>query len=153
VRIHYPFHPRAGQMVQVVHRKRFAGEAHLVVVQPDGTLALIPAWMAEETAGAATLTKIPRLSVGRLIELRGRIDALLASASGALPQSGGAEHASTTATTTRSEERKTPEVPAQLRNATVRLIEDLLVEALDSGSTQPAATTETKEAAHEQDHA
>jgi hypothetical protein len=30
----YPFHPRAGQMVQVEHRKRFAGEDHLVVVQP-----------------------------------------------------------------------------------------------------------------------
>jgi len=33
-------------MVQVEHRKRFAGEDHLVVVQPDGTLALIPAWMS-----------------------------------------------------------------------------------------------------------
>ena len=31
----YPFHPRAGQMVQVEHRKRFAGEDHLVVLQPD----------------------------------------------------------------------------------------------------------------------
>ncbi|MET4803892.1 hypothetical protein ABIA96_006496 [Bradyrhizobium sp. LB11.1] len=35
-------------MVQVEHRKRFAGEDHLVVVQPDGTLALIPAWMSED---------------------------------------------------------------------------------------------------------
>jgi hypothetical protein len=45
-------------MVQVEHRKRFAGEEHLVVVQPDGTLALIPAWMSEETAvfGDAKMT-------------------------------------------------------------------------------------------------
>ena len=32
----YLFHPRAGQMVQVEHRKRFVGEDHLVVVQPTG---------------------------------------------------------------------------------------------------------------------
>ena len=49
VRIFYPFHPRAGHMVQVEHRKRLAGEDHLLVVQPDDTLALIPAWMSEET--------------------------------------------------------------------------------------------------------
>lgn len=37
-------------MMQVEHRKRFAGEDHLVVVQPDGTLVLIPAWMSEDIA-------------------------------------------------------------------------------------------------------
>ena len=31
-------------------RRRFAGEDHLVVVQPDGTLALVPSWMAEPVA-------------------------------------------------------------------------------------------------------
>ena len=51
------------------------------------------------------------------------------------------------------EERKPPEVPAQLRSAIVRLLEGLLVEALNSGGTQPAATPEIREAAHEQDHA
>ena len=60
-------------MVQVEHRKRFAGEDHLVVVQPDGTLALIPAWMSEDSARSATLTASPRLAVGRLVELRTRI--------------------------------------------------------------------------------
>jgi hypothetical protein len=58
-------------------RRRFAGVDHLVVVQPDGTLALIPAWMADEAAGSAILTLSPRLSVGRLLELHKRIDALL----------------------------------------------------------------------------
>lgn len=71
VLILYPFHPRAGQMVQVEHRKRFAGEDHLVVVQPDGTLALIPAWMSEDIARSATLTASPRLAVERLVELPG----------------------------------------------------------------------------------
>jgi hypothetical protein len=68
VRIFYPFHPRAGQMVQVEHRKRFAGEDHLVVVQPDGTLALIPAWMSEETARSTAITSSPCLSGLRRIE-------------------------------------------------------------------------------------
>ena len=51
------------------------------------------------------------------------------------------------------EEGKTPEVPAQLRDAIVRLIEELLIEALDNGSTQAAATPEAREAGDEQDHA
>ena len=58
--------------MQVEHRKRFAGEDHLVVVQPDGTLALIPSWMSEETARSATLSVRPRLPVERLVELRVR---------------------------------------------------------------------------------
>jgi hypothetical protein len=77
-----PFHPRAGQMVRVEHGKRFAGEDHLVVVQPDGTLALIPAWMSEDIASSASLTASPRLAVGRFVEQRARIDALIASQGG-----------------------------------------------------------------------
>ena len=96
VRILYPFHPRAGELVQVEHRKRFAGEDHLVVVQPDGTLALIPSWMSEETARSATLSARPRLPVERLVELRVRIDALLASRSGEWPPREGGDHATKT---------------------------------------------------------
>ncbi|MGY0572480.1 DUF5372 family protein [Bradyrhizobium sp. RDM12] len=92
----YPFHPRAGQMVQVEHRKRFAGEDHLVVVQPDGTLALIPAWMSEDIARSATLTASPRLAVERLVELRAQIDVLIASRGGARPLREGGDHATKT---------------------------------------------------------
>lgn len=95
VRIHYPFHPRCGQMVPVTFRRRFAGEDHLVVVQPDGTLALVPSWMAEAVAGSATLTTCPRLSVGRLIELRARLDTLLASSDGESAPRGGGDYAPT----------------------------------------------------------
>ena len=95
VRIRYPFHPRFGRDVSVVFRRRFAGEEHLVVVQPDGTLALIPSWMAEEPAGSTVLTAHPRLSLGRLIELRTRLDALLACSRGeSAPFAQGGEHAS-----------------------------------------------------------
>jgi hypothetical protein len=44
------------------------------------------------------------------------------------------------------EDRKTPNIPASQRSTLVHLIEDLLVEAV-------ANSTETREAAHEQDHA
>ena len=45
--------------MQVEHRKRYAGEDHLVVVQPDGTLALIPSWMSEETAALCDPQRTP----------------------------------------------------------------------------------------------
>ena len=53
------------------------------------------------------------------------------------------------------EDRKTPDIPASQRNTLVRLIESLLVEALADGAMieRGTPTTETKEAAHEQDHA
>ena len=86
--------------MQVEHRKRFVGEDHLVVVQPDGTLALIPSWMSEEVARSATLSASPRLPVERLVELRIRIDALLASRSGVWPPREGGDHETKTPPTT-----------------------------------------------------
>ncbi|MBN8979009.1 MAG: hypothetical protein J0I08_21300 [Rhizobiales bacterium] len=83
-------------MVQVEQRKRFAGEDHLVVLQPDGTLALIPAWMSEETARSTAITSSPCLSVDRLVELRVRLDALLASPNGESAPHEGGDHAATT---------------------------------------------------------
>jgi hypothetical protein len=52
------------------------------------------------------------------------------------------------------EDRKIPHIPAVLRSVIARLIESLLVEALnDGGSGETCAPTiETREAAHEQDH-
>jgi hypothetical protein len=49
------------------------------------------------------------------------------------------------------EDRKTPDIAASQRSTLVRLIEGLLVEALNIETGTP--TTETREAAHEQDHA
>jgi hypothetical protein len=69
-------------MVTVMYRRRFGGEDHLVVEQPDRTLALIPSWMADESAATAVVTVSPRLSVCRLLELRRRLDALLACPGG-----------------------------------------------------------------------
>ena len=53
------------------------------------------------------------------------------------------------------EDRKTPDIWASQRSTLVRLIEGLLVEALADGANieTGTSTTETREAAHEQDHA
>ena len=53
------------------------------------------------------------------------------------------------------EDRKTPDIPASQRSTLVRLIEGLLVEALADGANIETVTptAETREAAHEQDHA
>jgi hypothetical protein len=50
------------------------------------------------------------------------------------------------------EDRKTPNIPASQRRTLVHLIEGLLVEAV-ANSEMGTPTTETREAAHEQDHA
>jgi hypothetical protein len=53
------------------------------------------------------------------------------------------------------EDRKTPDIRASQRSTLVRLIEGLLVEALADGANIETVTptAETREAAHEQDHA
>ena len=52
-------------------------------------------------------------------------------------------------------DRQTPAIPVSQRSTLVRLIEGLLVEALAEGANieMGTPTTETREAAHEQDHA
>ncbi|MET4046157.1 hypothetical protein ABIC03_007896 [Bradyrhizobium sp. RT6a] len=52
------------------------------------------------------------------------------------------------------EDRQTPEIPASQRSTLVRPIEGLLVESLADGANIETGTptTETREAAHEQDH-
>ena len=53
------------------------------------------------------------------------------------------------------QDRQTPAIPASQRSTLVRLIEGLLVEALADGANIETGTptAETREAAHEQDHA
>src|SRR5208337_1490972 len=88
----YPFHPRHGQRVPVTGVKRHAGADHLIARQPDGTLSLLPVWMTRPEAGAYQLVATPHLPIGVLFDLRGLIDALLASSRGDSPLRGG-DHA------------------------------------------------------------
>ena len=144
-------------MVQVEHRKRFAGEDHLVVVQPDGTLALIPAWMSEETARSTAITSSPCLSVDRLVELRVRLDALLASPGGESAPHEGGDHATNDRTgreTCSKPIKRCRRFLTAQKPLLVSLIERMLVEALadDSVATQ-AASDKAREVADEQDRA
>ena len=51
-------------------------------------------------------------------------------------------------------DREMPEIPPTLRREVLRLIEELLAEAIDHGKDEAQAPDrETREAGHEQDHA
>ena len=57
--IHYPFHARSGEHVEVVRRQQFRGRDVVVVQQRDGTSAHIPTWMCDSSAAAlAVMTTI-----------------------------------------------------------------------------------------------
>ena len=88
----YPFHPRHGQPVHVTGAKRHAGADHLIVRQPDGTLALLPIWMTGPEAAACQLITAPRLSISSLFELRDLVDGLLTSRRGDSPLREGGDH-------------------------------------------------------------
>jgi hypothetical protein len=60
VRITYPFHPRSGETVAVVGSRRHAGAEHLIIRQPDRSLALLLAWMTEAGASPRPLLSYPR---------------------------------------------------------------------------------------------
>ena len=91
-RIRYPFHPRSGELVVVVGVKRHAGIEHLVIRQPDRTLALLPAWMTTPRTSEIGLVEHPRLCLERLADLRYLVDALLASCRGESSLRQGAGH-------------------------------------------------------------
>src|SRR5215813_4315101 len=49
-RITYRFHPRFGEVVQIRRRLKCGGVEFVVVLQPDGSFASLPAWMTEPAA-------------------------------------------------------------------------------------------------------
>jgi len=102
VRICYPFHPRAGQVVQLVARSCRGGAAHLTIVQCDGTLAKIPAWMTEEGSGEAVVVRDPALSVAALLEARAIVDRSLRLPGGESPPDNGGENDSNQSSSTAS---------------------------------------------------
>ena len=57
----------------------YRGVELAVILQPDSSVACIPAWMTHEAAAQYALTDKPRFSVTILRSLRTEIDALLNS--------------------------------------------------------------------------
>src|SRR5216684_5686276 len=76
-RIYYPFHPRCGETVLIVRQYAYRGSELVVIPQPDGSVACIPAWMTHESAAHHQLCTEPRFSLDVLRSLRAEIDALL----------------------------------------------------------------------------
>lgn len=74
----------------MVARSRRGGAADLTIIQSDGTLAKIPAWMAEEGSGEAVVVRDPVLLVAALREARAMLDRSLRLPGGETsPDSGG----------------------------------------------------------------
>ena len=76
-RITYRFHPRFGETVRIRRRLERGGVAMIVVQQPDGSFACLPAWMTEPAASRFEIGAEPHFSVDILRALRREIDALL----------------------------------------------------------------------------
>src|SRR5215471_3462900 len=76
-RIYYPFHPRYGETVFIVRQYAYRGAELVVIPQPDGSVACIPAWMTHESAAHHQLCAERRLPLDILRSLRVEIDALL----------------------------------------------------------------------------
>jgi hypothetical protein len=76
-RIYYPFHPRCGETVLIARQYAYRGAELVVIPQPDGSVACIPAWMTHESAAHHQVRAEPRLSLDILRSLRAEIDALL----------------------------------------------------------------------------
>ena len=61
----------------IARQYAYRGAELVVIPQPDGSVACIPAWMTHESAAHHQLRAEPRLSLDILRSLRAEIDALL----------------------------------------------------------------------------
>src|SRR5205823_1640091 len=76
-RIYYPFHPRCGETVLIIRQYAYRATNLVVIPQPDGSVACIPAWMTHESAAQHKVCVEARLSLDALRALRAEIDSLL----------------------------------------------------------------------------
>src|ERR1700687_3455307 len=78
-RITYRFHPRFGEVVQIRRRLESGGLEFVVVLQPDGSFATLPAWMTEPAASRFEISDEPHFPLHILRSMRAEADALLGS--------------------------------------------------------------------------
>jgi hypothetical protein len=64
-------------MVQIRRRLERGGVEFVVVLQPDGSFASLPAWMTEPAASRFTIGDEPHFPLHILLAMRGEVDALL----------------------------------------------------------------------------
>src|SRR6266446_4196109 len=128
-RIYYPFHPRCGETVLIARQYAYRDAELVVIPQPDGSVACIPAWMTHESAVHHQLCAEPRLSLDILRSLRAEIDALL----GFLHSNSGMENA-----TNEAQERKHSAGPVRAGRAS-RLAGPLTEGTAGNAGRSPAA--------------
>src|SRR6266481_3491916 len=78
-RITYRFHPRFGEVVQIRRRLESGGVEFVVVLQPDGSFASLPAWMTEPAGSRFEISDKPHFPLHILRSMRAEADALLSS--------------------------------------------------------------------------
>src|SRR5215470_2173574 len=128
-RIYYPFHPRCGASVLILRQYAYRDTELVVIPQPDGSVAGIPAWMTHESAGYHQLRAGPRLSLDILRSLCAETDALLSF----LRSASGMENANNEA-----QQRKHSAGPVRAEQA-ARLAGPLTQGAAGSAGQSPAA--------------
>jgi hypothetical protein len=64
-------------VVQIKRRLEAGGVEFVVLLQPDGTFACLPAWMTEAAASRFTIGDEPRFPLEILRAMRAEVDALL----------------------------------------------------------------------------
>ena len=78
MRVYYPFHPRAGEVLEVVGRQPNGGDPALVVRGVCSGARWIPEWMTQPAAARLEIYDPPRLSRECLVALRHVLNLLLA---------------------------------------------------------------------------
>ena len=122
----------------------------LVVRQPDGTLAQIPAWMCAPAAAAMAVRERPRIALTALRDLRLALDAALSSLSDTI---GGERHGASADRTTRRFPglmEPGPTLAPAMRARLIPLMAALLLEAAEAELRIEAGE---REAGDEQDRA
>jgi hypothetical protein len=76
-RIAYRYHPRFGEVVQIRRRLESGGIEFVVVLQPDGSFACLPAWMIEPAASRFEIGDEAHFPLQILRSMRAEVDALL----------------------------------------------------------------------------
>src|SRR5262249_50985811 len=70
------FHPRFGEVVQIRRRLERWGIEFVVVLQPDGSFATLPAWMTEPEASRFEIGDEPHFPLHILRSMRAEVDGL-----------------------------------------------------------------------------
>ena len=79
VTIHYPYHPRFGDVIVVLARRKHQGKLAVLIEQPDGSRTWLPVWMTQPSAARLQCVEWPAIMIQRLLDLHRLLRVGLAS--------------------------------------------------------------------------